>query len=95
MAKCFTDEVLKEANAQELALLDEQRQLKNTIIATAAEIDAMADNDDEEHNAEAASEGPSTSSQKASTSKRKQKMLASLQTIPEKDYESDNEETTT
>ena len=58
---------LREANAKELALLDEQRNLKNAIVVTAAEIDAMNDNDDEEQDAKAASERPSTSSQKAST----------------------------
>ena len=53
---------LKEANTQELALLDEQRNLKDAIVVTAAEIDAMDDNDDEEDDAETASERPSTSS---------------------------------
>ena len=51
----------------------------------------MSVGDDNEHNAKAASERPSTS-QKASTLSGKQKRIASLQSIQEKEYDSDAED---
>ena len=83
--------LLEEANAKELALLDEQRNLKNAIVVTAAEIDAMDDNNDEENDVETTSERPSTSSQKASTLDGKQKKIVTLQTIQEEDDNSNAE----
>ena len=57
---------LREANDKELALRGEQTRLRAEITRTTAKIDAMSVGDDDEHNAKAASERPSTS-QKAST----------------------------
>ena len=83
---------IQEENAKDWELLNEKRKLKSDIEAIAAEIDALNDDEEEEHNAKAASKRPSSSSQKDSSSKGKQKMIARLQTISEKDYESDEDE---
>ena len=68
---------LRESNAKELTLLDENRRFIREVAQTAAEIDAMATDDNEEQGAEAASGRPS-SSKKASTLSGKQKKVIEL-----------------
>ena len=74
-----------------MAKLDDNRSYITEAARTAAEIEAMTTGEEDEHDAKAASERPS-SSQKASTLSGKQKTFIELQTVHEKDYDSCAEE---